>query len=363
MAQLRWHWFVIGILIGLLIMVPAANPVTADGTALTPARPLRATPPATEMCCGDRRNNPFGILIGLTSPERADVVASLGVAYFRPNQALVVDKWDGTCPECDLALQKGLKLILTVKASGGAQDPSSPPKDIAAYQKTLTDILDKYPPEVLVVENEENSTIYFTGTPQEYAVELQAACQVAHGKGIKCANGGLVSDDVALVVWDSYFESGGSAQACDWAKRTLTSNQATQVCRIKKLDQLPARDKEKLDKDKTLLQVYKASSADYMNFHWYIPDLQALREAAGYLQKTVGLPLISNEMGQKDDNPVTVVNLLTESLKLRLSYVIWFSGTSGKADKTSNPTPLINPDNTLRPTGEAFKTFLHGHFR
>ncbi len=125
-----------------------------------PPRDITLTPVTTEVCCGET-GNPFGILIGLTSPERADVVKSLGAAYFRPNQALVVDKWDGTCPECDLALQRGLKLILTVKASGSvAQNPSSPPKDIAAYQKTLADMLDKYPPEVLVVENEENSTLY-----------------------------------------------------------------------------------------------------------------------------------------------------------------------------------------------------------
>lgn len=325
------------------------------------------TPQETESCCGQINSNPFGILIALDTPQRADVIKSLGVAYFRPNQALVIDKWDGTCPECDLALQSGLKLILTVKATGGGpQNPSSAPKDIAAYQKTLGDILDKYPPAVLIVENEESSSLYYTGTSQEYGVELKAACDVAHSKGIKCTNGGLVSDDVALVVWDYYFEHSNAADACAWAKRTLTANQIAQMCKLNTIDQLPGHESDALTKAKALLTVYKASNADYMNFHWYIPDSQALEEAAGYLQTTVGLPLISNEMGQKDDNPETVTALLSESLSLKLTYVVWFSGTSAQkddnGDKNLPPTPLINSDNTLRPTGQAFKAFITAHF-
>src|SRR5512143_2926290 len=104
------------LLFSVLVVVVAFLTVGSKGTAgltATPPEPPATQPGMTEACCGEK-GNPVGILIGLNTTDRADVVASLGGAYFRPNQALVVDTWDGTCPECDLALQKGLKLILTV---------------------------------------------------------------------------------------------------------------------------------------------------------------------------------------------------------------------------------------------------------
>jgi hypothetical protein len=39
--------------------------------------------------------NPFGILVGLTSPERVAMVKELRVAYFRAPNAITADKWDG----------------------------------------------------------------------------------------------------------------------------------------------------------------------------------------------------------------------------------------------------------------------------
>jgi hypothetical protein len=313
-------------------------------------------------------NNPFGILITLDSQPRESMVKALGVSYFRPNQAILADQWSGACTQCDRALQIGLKLILTVRANGGRQVASTAPGNLTAYQKIVGDILDKYHTDVLVVENEENSANFYTGTPEQYGEELKAACQVAHNKGIKCANGGMVSNDVALLVWDSYFEGGASAQACDFAKRALTSNQAQRVCGIKTLDQLPAQMQATLTKDKAFLQQYKTSAADYMNFHWYIADAKALGEAGAFLQSAVGLPLMTNEMGQQDKDPATVTNLLAEALALKLPYVIWFSidpteKVLNNPDKSLIPMPLNNTDSTLLPSGEAFAAFIKAHFK
>jgi hypothetical protein len=337
--------------------VPTALPV------FTPTV-IEATPAATATA---GNTNPFGILITLDSRQRENMVKSLGVSYFRPNEAILADQWTGACTQCDRALQIGLKLMLTVRANGGRQVPSAPPGNMTDYQKTMGDILDRYHTDVLVVENEENSANFYTGTPEQYGEELKAACQVAHNKGIKCANGGMVSDDVALLVWDNYFERGASVQACDFAKRALTSNQAQRVCGIKTLDQLPAQMQATLTKDKVFLQQYKTSSADYMNFHWYIADAKALGESAAFLQSAVGLPLMTNEMGQQDKDPTTVTNLLAETLELKLPYVIWFSidpteKVLNNPDKSLIPMPLNNPDSTLLPPGEAFKAFIKSHF-
>jgi hypothetical protein len=294
------------------------------------------------------------------------MVKSLGVTYFRPDQAIVAQVWDGTCSSCDRALQLGLKLILTVRANGGRQDASSAPTDMTAYAKSVGAILDKYHTDVLVVENEENSENFYTSAPDQYGVELQAACQVAHSKGVKCANGGMVSDDVALATWENYFRLNAIAQACDFAKRTLESNQAQIACGIKTLDQLPAREKETLNKNRAFLQQYKSTGADYMNFHWYIPDAIALAETAAFLRAFVGLPLMSNEMGQQDTSPLTVTSLMSEVLELKMPYAIWFS--IDPADKAPNnpnkkliPTALNNQESSLRPTGDAFKAFIQTH--
>ncbi|MCL6507512.1 MAG: hypothetical protein K6T59_10835, partial [Bryobacteraceae bacterium] len=163
-----------------------------------------------------RPENPFGVMLPsqlVRSPGGIQVARTLGAVYFRPS-SIFLDEWNGTSPECDIALKAGLKLVLTVRANGRRQ-ATSPPSDLAAYQRTLRQVLDKYRPAVLVVENEENSALFYSGTPGEYAAQLKAACQVAHDKGIPCTNGGLVSTLVALLVYDHYLESGQTTAAQD----------------------------------------------------------------------------------------------------------------------------------------------------
>jgi hypothetical protein len=85
------------------------------------------------------------------------------------------------------------------------------------------------------------------------------------------------------------------------------------------------------------------------------------------LQSAVGLPLMTNEMGQQDKDPATVTNLLAEALDLKLAYVIWFSidpteKVLNDPNKALIPMPLNNPDSTLLPNGEAFEAFIKAHF-
>src|SRR3989338_5781325 len=139
-------------------------------------------------------SSPFGVMIsGNTSQVKAQTAVKLGAKYYRPI-SIFVERWQGSCEECDAAVQAGLKLVLTVRNNGGAGQPTSPPSDLNAFKQTLSQIVDKYRPEVLVIENEENSAaLFYNGTTQQYLQELKAGCEVAHQKGIKCTNGGLVS--------------------------------------------------------------------------------------------------------------------------------------------------------------------------
>lgn len=303
-------------------------------------------------CCAAPKigaHNPFGLMLGapgMTLGQRIFLVKHLGAVYFRPNTLRVASS-SGTCEECEAAQQAGLKLILTVSNSGGPGEPSRPPTDLTAYRLTLETIVDRYRPEVLVVENEENSPLFYLGSPEEYRHELQTACEVAHARGIACANGGLVSLLVALLVYDDYVQSGKQAEAQSFAERAFTPEERSLLSSPKA--------QEQVQKGKALLATYAAAGADYVNFHWYIADAPALAEAVQFLKGKTGLPVITNEIGQHDRSPATVTNLMNAVLQAGLLVAVWFSIDTPKA------YALMDADGALRENGLAFQQFIQAH--
>ena len=260
--------------------------------------------------------NPFGLMIGapdITLAQRIALVKELGAIYFRPN-SVFLDKWNGNCNECEAATSQDLGLILTIRNNGGLGQPTTPPTDYIIFRQTLAEILDKYPPELLVVENEENSAaLFYNGTPQEYLQELSVACEVAHQKQIKCTNGGLVSMLVTGLVANHYLEQGDPAKADEYLLRALSPEEYQQYQNMSQELKL-----EQLNKGKTLLAGYKNSGADYVNFHWYNADSPALEEAVDYLQATTGLVAITNEVGQHNEDPQQVTDVMDKIVELNI---------------------------------------------
>jgi len=302
----------------------------------------------------------YGVMLGAPGmglERRIAVARMLGVRAIRPNDVRLVD-WGGADPEVLAFSRAGFEIVLTVRnaparsarrSSPAHREPASPPKDLAAFQRTVGEILDAHRPALLVVENEENSALFYRGTPEEYGAELRAACWVAHARGIRCTNGGLVSALVALLVYDGYRTAGQAARAEAFAARAFTPAQRQRLG--------SPQAQEQLAKGKALLGQYRAAGADFLNVHWYISDPQALHETVALLREQVGLPLVTNEIGQHDDNPQTTVALLEAVAALHLRYAVWFSVDAPRA------RALMNPDGTLRPTGEAFRTFVAGRTR
>lgn len=303
-----------------------------------------SVPSGVRSGVGPVDGNPFGVMLPARlarSREGIQVARELGVAYLRP-ESIFLDRWARDCPSCDIARQAGLELVLTVRANGPSA--TSPPVDLRAFERALGDVLDRYRPAVLIVENEENSALFYAGTPSDYLAELAAACRVAHERGIPCANGGLVSSLVAFLVYDHYRSTEGPAAAQAFADRALTPQQR---------DVLGSPEAEaQIAKGKQLLAGYPAAGADYVNFHWYQPDARALGEAVAFLHMSTGLPVISNEMGQFTDDPGQTTAVLDAAMRAGLPVVVWFGLDGPKA------RGLVNPDGTLRPTGEAFKRFV-----
>jgi hypothetical protein len=92
-----------------------------------------------------------------------------------------------------------------------------------------------------------------------------------------------------------------------------------------------------------------------VNFHWYIGDPAALREAFAYMSAATGLPPITNEIGQRDLSPETTVRMMAEVLRLGLPYAVWYFSDARLA------RGLIDQGGSLRPTGETFKEFIEAN--
>lgn len=303
--------------------------------------------------------NRFGLMPGKASLIPA--AKELGVRYYRP-VAIRLEDPDLASREADAAAEAGFRLVLSIRASGGNREASGPPKDVHAFRSALARVLDRYRPEILVVENEENSRLFYGGSAAEYLEELKVACQVAHAKGIKCTNGGLVSSLVIFLLAD-HLKQTGQAGAAEQALRDGLGYKF-------QLPRQPAPGLELLGRPKVAEQValgrqllagYRAAGADYVNFHWYSPDTRTLRKVVPYLEKATGLPAISNEVGQqRTEDPAQVTRLLAALDDLKLPVAIWFSmDIQGHEEARS----LFSPDGRRRPNGQAFADYLRKYPR
>ena len=293
---------------------------------------------------------PIGVMLGgsgMDGPTRIATARDLGVSIIRPFD-LTLDEWNGRHADTDAFTKAGFRIVLTVH-NNGRSTPSpratSPPTDLAAYQQKLGEVLETYRPELLAVENEENSALYYLGTPKQYGAELKAACEVAHSKGIKCTNGGLASSLIASLVWSRYRDRREAAKAEDFLRRTSSPSQQ----KMMGTGGGQHRIGEAIAKGKALLAEYKAAGLDYVNFHWYIPNPAALAEAVEFLKSETGLQPITNEIGQQTVDAAAVAPLLAKAMELGLPYVVWSSVDRPDAKA------LQNPDGTLRNNGLAFK--------
>ena len=346
------------VLVTGFLLVRSGGSTTKGGRLAGILEVLRKTKTSTGSAfprTGKGGANPFGVML---AGKNVDIASQLGVTYYRPN-SIFIDKWNGSCAECDMVAAQGLKLILTVRNNGGSGQPTSPPADLEAYKKKLESILDKYKPEILAVENEENSqSLFYSGSPSQYHQELKTACEVSHSRGIKCTNGGLVSSLVALLTANSYIEKGDNSKADDFIKLTFRDDQYDKFQKAGGFSSKAIVDQ--VEKGKELILGYKNAGADYMNFHWYIADTKSLEEAVNFLEATSELNAMTNEVGQqRNEDPNQVTSVMQKIVDLKFTYAVWFSlDVPGFGGARS----LLNPDGTLRPSGEAFRDFIDKNF-
>jgi hypothetical protein len=313
-----------------------------------------------------RAQTKFGVMVfGRTDINtKIKVAKELGVSYVR--DGIAMGTWSGQYPRLDKWQNAGFKLILNV--SWGAQQgngtvvPIPYPTDTVEYKKILTDILSRYRPEILVVENEEMWKKYHTGPIEDYINELTAAVTVAHEKGIKVTNGGLTNRELVLSVYNDYLERGMKKDADDFKDRCIKPSLLNE----------DNADAGQIASDaKKLIAAYKRLPLDYVNIHVYEPiknlvvgtdesakqiTPKAFEEIVNYVEKATGKKIMTNEIGARTHSTDIVSQMLDEVNKAGLEYCLWFSG-----DAPGGAVALHNDDGSLRESGEAFKKFVEDH--
>src|SRR4051794_29208853 len=119
----------------------------------------------------------FGVLVSGagSTDERITVANKFGVSYVRSFTTL--KSFNGKDGALEKYLNSGFKVILNlnwddVSTVGGVKTPVPFPKDMVTYKQKLGAVLDKYKPEVAVIENEPTTKGYHSGLIEDYITEL-----------------------------------------------------------------------------------------------------------------------------------------------------------------------------------------------
>lgn len=314
----------------------------------------------------------FGVMISksegkLVTPERqAQVAKNLGVHYTRAR--IDLQAWNGSNSLYDAYAAAGLKVLLNInygipRNAMGDHDPIPFPTDMESYSKTVNSILDKYKPEVVVVENEEDNPFYHSGSADDYIKQLQTAIQIAHSKGLKVTNGGITVREVCLIIYDDLVQSGQKEKAMEFI------NKAVPPAFLKRINNMNnPQIQRQVEFGRKIIAAYKTLDLDYVNFHWYEP-VQARTNAAAitadfkpeiftyvvnYLKTKTGKPVLTNEFGVLNNSPELVKGILKAAYDAKLSYAIFYSADGGQGKAVA----LQNGAGDLRENGVAFRDFV-----
>ena len=315
-----------------------------SGDDFTPPASVAPQPPPSEAA------ERIGVMLSTTPRNRFFVPRELGVSWARAN--LFMGRFTGFCSVCELYERAGLDLVLTIFNSPRAHVPSAPADDLDAYADRIASVIDAVQPKVVAIENEQQNPRFFAGSPDQYGEMLAAACDVAHEKGIECTDGGLSAGTVRAVVYEDLIAMGAEAEADAYARGASFSEEEYEQV----IDPANENLADLAETGSALLSTYADAGADYVNFHWYYPDPEALRTTIAYVEERTGLPAVTNEIGQVSPDPSTATSMLQVLVEARLPFAIWFSiDIDGRYHRTVG---LHNPDGSLRANGVAFKNFL-----
>lgn len=253
----------------------------------------------------------FGAVIsGKTNiDDEIKILQKLGVNYVR--YAIHLQSYDGEDKGYEKWVNAGFKVLLNLnwdQVSATGKKVAVPfPTNMTEYRRKLEKVLDKYHPEVAVIENEPCTDAFHSGPIEDYITELQVAVDVCNKRGIKVADGGLHVGYVDMVMNGT------------------------------------ARDGNALE-TKKLINAYKTINLTYVNTHAkgpfhkddkpnVYPDGE-LEGYASYLRNQIGKPVMCNEYNQHNSSTTLMAGSVQGFKNGKYVYVIARSG-SGDQDGAS----------------------------
>jgi len=283
--------------------------------------------------------SPFGLYTSWSqgrnvSPEvKINAAKALRVTYIRiPSVSLAKDY--------PYTVRAGFKVILGTTRATLAQD------------------LKLYPSELVTFENEENNPTQYFGSVEQYSEDLAQAVNKVHAARMKVTNGGITQIPAFMCAWANLYPKDPAA-ADRFAKAFATTCPKVNI--IRQL-QYPAilKNQEYL-KGATLIATYKRLPLDYVNFHYYAyspAGAPAMGVIIDYLRSATGKDVITNEFGQRDNDPETVKALMQVVKDKKLKCAIWFNSDSFNRYAHG----LMDINGSLRKNGNAFGDFVKKNF-
>lgn len=299
-----------------------------------------------------------------TPEHRVRVAKEMGATWYWRGPVLL--RGDAKCDDCQAARAAGLKLALVVRNAETAGKPGSTVTDAADFQKKLRAVLERYQPALLVVEDEPEDPKNFNGTPEQYKTELGTACQVSRDLGIACANGGLGSEDVAMVVIDQRYktdpvDAGNVATTTELVRvagggtdlrilgRTLGSVGGKQAPAVEATRKFLDKHRREIDQTRKFIEAINQAGVDRLNFHWFELQVDNLSKVVDSLHELSKLDLMCDSMADKSDR----VFVVGEKIRIALDNYVWpiiWVGTDERG-----MMGLVDKKGKLRPAARAFQ--------
>lgn len=312
----------------------------------------------------------YGVLINdddMSVSEKADAAVALGASHAR--MAIRIDQWNSDPSSNAYEAYDGadLDVVMNVNRSSSPSLFVANSGQMATYLTDLGEILDAYPPALLVVENEEFNRNYHGESPiSDYCEQLKQAAILAHTKNVKVTNGGINGMGLKILVYRWLVSKGRQADADTFGTNCM-------VARAIKSAQNPVKYPNYNDHVADVVLVLNTirDYCDYCNIHMYeiynetmtasqrasqtTATKDVVKNIVDYVYDYTGKYCVTNELGIRGNTkPALVTSILQNYKDFFFDFITFFSGGSVNAEAEQ----LVDGSGNLNSLGDAYKAFV-----
>jgi PKD repeat protein len=258
------------------------------------------------------------LLAGLDVEQKVTIIQAFGGTCCRI--LVTLSSYDGSDHAFEVLTDAGIKVIPNLSWDPNGSNKFVNQSQYSAYKAKLQQYLTKYKPEVVVLENEPTTDVFFLDNIQNYIDQLAFAVPIVKAFGVKVTDGAI---HVPLI-----------EQCMNAGSRILTGN---------------AGDVQKL------IEAFKTIPTDYVNIHCKASGnsvpIDYISKAANYLRVTCKKEIMSNEWHIVAGSPASLMTSMVAAWKAaKPAYCLVYSGGDGNE--------AISSGNDLTTIGIAYKNAI-----